>query len=89
MNRIRQKPLPYSPLEPAHNSIGVVRFSGNYGPPKNKTCYRRPVDFLNGKLDRVRGYSLGANIFVGKPNHLTEYGDAVRLLGHHGAGLRL
>ena len=41
------------------------------------------------RLHLVRGYFLGANSFVGKPNHFTEYSDAVRLPGHHGAGLRL
>jgi two-component system response regulator len=33
--------------------------------------------------DRLRGYSLGANSFVRKPVHFTEYADAVRLLGHY------
>jgi len=37
----------------------------------------------NEDSDRLRGYSLGANSFVRKPIHFTEFADAVRMLGHY------
>ncbi len=37
----------------------------------------------NEEQGRLLGYSLGANSFVRKPIHFTEYADAVRMLGHY------
>ena len=37
----------------------------------------------NEDRDRLRGYSLGANSFVRKPIHFTEFADTVRALGHY------
>ena len=37
----------------------------------------------NEEQDRLRGYSLGANSYVRKPMHFTEFTDTVRLLGHY------
>lgn len=37
----------------------------------------------NEERDRLRGYSLGANSYVRKPVHFTEFADTVRLLGHY------
>jgi two-component system response regulator len=37
----------------------------------------------NEERDRLRGYSLGANSYVRKPVHFTEFADTVRFLGRY------